>query len=598
MKSNLILAFRLLQQEHRRDLFWLLMLMLLVAVLESAGIGLLLPYIGIVNSPNLLLDNKYLSRMYQWSGFDSLRAFIIASSLLLILLFVVKSLVFVFQNYAQSKVLLKVQMNLESRLMSQYLRREYLFFTQKNPAELVQNIRNVSGIVSQVFMPALTALTELVVLAFVLLMLVLVQPWLTLIAGGFSVLLLWSIFRFTRKRAAQYGAESNESLVNLVKWMYQAFGGIKEVKILSKEDFFLQQSMGFSRNAAWAGMKGTMLTILTRPAIETVWFSLTVTLVLVAILLGKDGTILLPIIALLAAAAMRIMPALNRVLNATISIRQATYHIEAVATELNAGLGEPCESRPAVARDFTDTICFSGIAFKYPGEAEPVLHDLRCTIKKGQSVAFVGPSGAGKTTAVDMLLGLLEPQRGQILIDGVPLMPEDARAWRRSFGYVPQSIYLSDDTIRNNIAFGQLPQEIDNERVSAVVEQAQLVDVLARVPQGLDTVVGDRGARLSGGQRQRIGIARALYRDPPILVLDEATSALDNETEREITRAIQSLSGSKTVILIAHRLSTVAHCDMIVFLVDGRVKASGTYDELIRDCEAFRRFALAGSDSA
>jgi ABC-type multidrug transport system fused ATPase/permease subunit len=598
MKSNLILAFRLLQQEHRRDLFWLLMLMLVVALLESAGIGLLLPYIGIVNSPNLLLDNKYLSLLYQWSGFGSLRTFIIASSLLLILLFILKNLVFVFQNYAQSKVLLKVQMNLEARLMKQYLRRDYVFFTQKNPSELVQNIRNVSGIVSQVFMPALTALTELVVLAFVFLMLVLVQPWLTLIAGGFSALLLWSIFRFTRKRAALYGAQSHESLVGMVKWMYQAFGGIKEVKILSKEDFFLQQSMGFSRDAAWAGMKGTMLGILTRPAIETVWFSLTVALVLVAIMLGKDGTELLPVIALLAAAAMRIMPALNRVLNATISIRQATYHIEAVATELHADLGEPPETGSIAMRHFKEAISFSGIAYKYPGETEPVLHDLWCSIKKGQSVAFVGPSGAGKTTAVDVLLGLLEPQRGQILVDGVPLMPEDTRAWRRSFGYVPQSIYLSDDTIRNNIAFGQLPNEIDNERVNAVVEQAQLAEVLARLPQGLDTVVGDRGARLSGGQRQRIGIARALYRDPPILILDEATSALDNETEREITRAIRSLSGSKTVILIAHRLSTVAHCDMIVFLVDGRVKASGTYDELIRDCETFRRFALADADSA
>lgn len=598
MKTNLILAFRLLQQEHRRDLFCLLMLMFLVAMLESAGIGLLLPYIGIVNSPNLLQDNKHLNLLYEWSGFGSLRTFIIVSSLLLILIFMVKNLVFVFQNYAQSKILLKVQINLETRLMRQYLRREYVFFTQKNPSELVQNIRNVSGIVSQVFMPALAALTELVVLTFVFLMLVLIQPWLTLVAGTFSALLLWVIFHYTRKRAALYGAQSQESLLGMVKWMYQAFGGVKEVKILSKEDFFLQQSMGFSREAAWAGMKGSMLSIITRPTIETVWFSLTVTLVLVAIMLGKEGTELLPIIALLAAAAMRIMPALNRVLNATISIRQATYHIEAVATELHANLGEPLEAEVIAMRHFTKAINFSGITYQYPGETEPVLHDLWCSIRKGQSVAFVGPSGAGKTTAVDILLGLLEPQKGKILVDDVPLRSEDARAWRCCFGYVPQSIYLSDDTIRNNIAFGQLPNDIDHERVSAVVEQAQLSEVLARLPQGLDTVVGDRGARLSGGQRQRIGIARALYRDPPILILDEATSALDNETEREITRAIKSLSGSKTVILIAHRLSTVAHCDMIVFLVDGRVKASGTYDELIRDCEAFRRFALADSDEA
>jgi len=195
-----------------------------------------------------------------------------------------------------------------------------------------------------------------------------------------------------------------------------------------------------------------------------------------------------------------------------------------------------------------------------------------------------------------LLLGLLMPEKGQILVDGAPLVIQEARDWRSNFGYVPQSIYLSDDSIRNNIAFGQLEIEIDSARMDIVVAQAQLSDVLTRLPEGLNTVVGDRGARLSGGQRQRIGIARALYRDPPILVLDEATSALDNETEREITRAIRDLRGSKTIIIIAHRLSTVAHCDQIVFLVDGGVRACGTYDTLIKECEEFRRFATAGAD--
>ena len=290
---------------------------------------------------------------------------------------------------------------------------------------------------------------------------------------------------------------------------------------------------------------------------------------------------------------MRIMPALSRILNATISIRQATYHIEAVATELNASPSEDIEFGAAPsALDFRSTIQFSDVAFEYPEGAGQVLRGVSFTIKKGQSVAFVGPSGSGKTTAVDLLLGLLEPQKGSIVIDGVPLARRDTRAWRRNFGYVPQSIYLSDDTIKNNIAFGLLRDEIDLACIQATVEQAQLSDVLARLPQGLDTVVGDRGARLSGGQRQRIGIARALYRDPPILVLDEATSALDNETEREITRAIRSLSGNKTVVLIAHRLSTITHCDQIIYLVDGVVRACGTYETLMRDCDDFRRFAM------
>jgi ABC-type multidrug transport system fused ATPase/permease subunit len=596
MISNLKAAFGLLQQKHHRDLFFLLLLMLLVALLESAGIGLLLPYIGIINSPDLLLENGYLSGIYRWSGLSSTRAFITVASVLLILLFVIKNIIFVLQNYAQSRILLKIQMDLESRLMSQYFRRDYLFFTQKNPSELVQNIRNVSGIIGLIFMPALSALTELVVLAFVFVLLMLVQPWLTLIAGSFSAVLLLSIFRFSRKKAAKYGVEGGDSLISMAKWMYQGYGGIKEVKILSKEGFFLEQSMRFSRSAAWSGMKATLLTNLTRPVIETVWFSLTVLLVLIAIALGESGAALLPIIALLAAAAMRIMPALNRILNATIAIRQATYHVGAVASELGSKATEILEfESTSHALDFQQTIRFDDVVFEYPGGAGKVLRGLSFSIRKGQSVAFVGPSGAGKTTVVDLLLGLLEPQRGKILVDDLPLGSQDARAWRRNFGYVPQSIYLSDDTIRNNIAFGELHHEIDASRIDTVVEQAQLTDVLARLPDGLDTIVGDRGARLSGGQRQRIGIARALYRDPPILVLDEATSALDNETEREITRAIRALSGSKTVILIAHRLSTIAHCDQIVFLVDGVVRATGTYEELMRDSDDFRRFATATS---
>lgn len=596
MKSNLKLAFGLLLPRHRRDLFLLLLLMLLVALLESAGIGLLLPYVGIVNSPDVLLTNEYLSSLYQFFGFSSVRIFIIVSSTFLIFLFLLKNIVYVLQIYVQSRIVLSIQISLESRLMAQYFQREFIFFTQKNSSELVQNIRLVSGVIALIFLPSLTALTELLVLTAVLLLLLIVKPWLTLIAGGFTALLLWLIFRFTRQRAVKYGAESSENLIGMTKWMYQGFGGIKEVKILSKEGFFLEQSMSFSRAAAWSGMKAAMLSTLTRPVIETVWFSLTVLLVLVAVALGESGAALLPIIALLAAAAIRIMPALNRLLNSTIAVRQATYHVETVAAALQSSPAEDLEfEQISHAMRFQQTIRFVDVAFEYPGGAGDVLRNLSFTIEKGQSVAFVGPSGAGKTTAVDLLLGLLEPQRGQILVDDVPLTSRDARPWRRNFGYVPQSIYLSDDTIRNNIAFGQLPAEIDSARMDAVVAQAQLSDVLARLPQGLDTVVGDRGARLSGGQRQRIGIARALYRDPPILVLDEATSALDNETEREITRAIRDLSGSKTVILIAHRLSTVAHCDQIVFLVDGAVRACGTYEALMRDCDDFRRFATAAT---
>ncbi|MFJ3056130.1 ABC transporter ATP-binding protein [Herbaspirillum sp. NPDC087042] len=593
MIQNLKKALALHTDRQRRSLIVLLLFMLVMAIMETLGIGLLMPYIAVVNSPDLIVNSHYLGAIYRAFEFDSPQRFIIVSSIALIALFIVKNIIFVIQQYVQSRQLLRLQLDVESRLMRSYLEREYLFFTEKNPAELYQNVRNVSGIISLILTPAMTIATEMIVLVLISAFLLFVQPWVTLVVVVVSGVLGFVIYRYTRKKATRYGEEGNKFLIEMNKWMYQAFGGIKEVKILSKEDFFLDRSMSYSEKSAWVGMKATMLSSVTRPVIESVWFSLTVMLVLVSILLGNSGAAMLPIIVLLAAAAIRIMPALNRILNATISIRQATYHINAVCTELDRkseGVGLEANDASPNEISFTTDIQFDHLAFSYPGHDTPVLHDLSLRIERGKSIAFVGSSGAGKTTAVDLLLGLLEPGRGQILVDGTPLSHGVARSWRRNFGYVPQTIYLSDDSIRNNIAFGQLPHEIDEARVNAVIEQAQLSSLVARLPDGLDTIVGDRGARLSGGQRQRIGIARALYRNPPILVLDEATSALDNETEREITEAIRALSGDKTVILIAHRLSTIAHCDKIVFLVDGAVKASGTYQELLRDCELFYRF--------
>lgn len=594
--NNLRRAYDTILPEFRIYIVYLFLLMLVVAFLESLTIGLFFPFIAILNSTDLIFSNKYLNYIYQGLGFSSPNRLVVWLSLSLVLLFFIKNLIYTLQSYLQSLFLLRIQNDIERRLMGLYLDQDYLFFTNKNPSELAQNIRGVSGLVGLIFVPALTGLTEVTILIFLFVMLVLIQPTMVLGLIAFSIIIMYLVYRFTRIKAAKYGEAGALNLVELNKWMYQAFGGIKELKILSKESFFLDQSILYSRLAAWEGMKASMLSMLTRPFIETVWFSLLILIVLVALWAGSNVSSILPIIALLSAVAMRVMPSLNRILNATISIRQATYHLDIVAGGLNSLKTGKIEKTAQNVFYFRDQIRFENIHFRYPENENVGLHNISFTINKGQSVAFVGPSGAGKTTVVDLILGLLQPHKGKFLVDDVQLKEEDIRAWRSNFGYVPQNIYLSDDTIRNNIAFGQLHSEIDVTRMETVVVQAQLLDFLANLPQGLDTMVGDRGARLSGGQRQRIGIARALYRDPPILVLDEATSALDNETEREISRAINDLSGTKTVILIAHRLSTVKNCDQIIFLVDGYVRACGTYNQLMRDYEDFRRFVTAVPD--
>ena len=593
--DNLKLAWSLLAREQRKTFLVLLLIMMLMAVLETASIGLLLPFIGIVNSPDLVFQNAALSVIYRASGLGSPREFLVAACFLLVILFLGKNLLQLFLQFVQARALLNIQVDIERRLMRSYLAREYLFFVEHNPAELYQNIRNVSGIMSLLYTPALLALAEFIVLVMVTAFLVAVQPVVTLTAACLFGSLAFLIFRFTRRRAALYGEQGNQQSIQMNKWMFQTFGGIKEIKLISKEGFFLDRSMHYSAAAAWTGLKGGMLSQIARPVVESVWLSMAVLLIAGSLMMGGEGKDLIPVLALLAAAAFRIMPAITRMVNAAISVRQANYHINAVALELHSK-----HQQDAVASDdaadtgFGKSIRLDDLSFRYKDSRSPALAGISLDIAKGQSVALVGPSGAGKTTVVDILLGLLARSGGDIVVDGQQLPVIAPQSWRARFGYVPQTIYLSDDTVRRNIAFGEDEDKIDDGRLQQALRQAQLHDVVYKLPLGLETVVGDRGAKLSGGQRQRIGIARALYRNPEILILDEATSALDNETEREITQAIKALSGQKTVILIAHRLSTVIHCDLIYFLVNGRVEASGSFEELLRTNEKFRRFADAG----
>jgi ABC-type multidrug transport system fused ATPase/permease subunit len=309
---------------------------------------------------------------------------------------------------------------------------------------------------------------------------------------------------------------------------------------------------------------------------------------------GSVGSMMASLI-LFVGAAFRLMPSLNRIVSAALNIKQSSIQVSSVLQALDEFDPSREVDRDAnlAAPEFKQSIVLSNISYRYPASDKISLDHVSLTIPKGQSVAFVGPSGAGKTSLVDLLLGLLPDYEGDIQVDGTVLQTDSISQWRKKFGYIPQMIYLSDDSIRRNIAFGLPDDEIDDQKIFRAVKAAQLQDVIDAMPDGVDTVVGDRGARLSGGQRQRIGIARALYNDPEILILDEATSALDNETEREVTRAIESLSGTKTLILIAHRLSTVVRCDKIFFLRAGQVEASGSYDELIASSEAFRNFAEA-----
>jgi ATP-binding cassette, subfamily B, bacterial PglK len=583
----------LLTRRQRAHCALLLGAMMLRAVAQLAGVASIVPFISIVADPDIIRRNDQLRWLYERGGFETDIAFLTAAGIGVIAALAFSNGISALTTLVTRRFVARAEHQLSVRLLRGYLAQPYAFFVNRNSATLSKNILSeVSNAVGGVLMPSLNIVAQVMVILAMAGLLIVVDPVLVLtvviVLGGAYSAIYFSI----RRRQARLGRIRKDSNKQRFKVASEAFGGIKDVKVLQRESEFLARFVPHSRRYNDTSAANAAVQQLPRYLLETVAFSSIIVVVLYYLRAGGGVGDVLPVISLFAVASYRMMPAIQTLFADLVGIRFKRAALDDLAADL--AWFEKDTAVPVGAGDaltFCDALHLDRVSFRYEDAAAPALLDVSLSIGRNQMVGLVGGSGSGKTTLVDLLLGLYEPQDGAIRIDSVPLDRSTTPAWRRQVGYVPQHIYLTDSSLAENIAFGIPPKQIDTARVEEVSRIANLHDFILTCPDRYDTMVGERGVRLSGGQRQRIGIARALYHDPVVLIMDEATSALDGATEDAVMEAIGALAGKKTVILIAHRLSTVQECDRIFVLDSGRLVDQGTFAELLVGSSTFRAMA-------
>ena len=542
-------------------------------VLETLGVSALLPFVAVIMDAEAAMNNSYVQILIKFVKIEDANTLSLVLLFLMMGVYVVKNLYLLFQVKEQTKFITYSKNQLISRVLREFLNRPYEFYLD---ADIPTVFRLTDSDIPNVFnmmMAVISLVSESVV--FVCLSIVLItSDWkMTLFLVCVLGVVTLFLTKILKPRLAKLGKKNQEIQSRIAKWRIEAIYGIKDVKVLHREAFFADNYEESGKVGAGIAKNYSVLNSSPRLIIETIFVCSILGYIAVYIMAGNAVSELLPILTVFGMAAVRLMPCITRINTYITEIAYAQPSLDYVYENLNmnaitrAGDKTVEATNPKVQIALKDKIVLDDIEYAYPNTDKKIFDHAHMEVPYGKSVGIMGPSGAGKSTVVDILLGLLKVQKGTITCDGVDVF-ENYPAWLAQIGYIPQSIYLVDEPIRNNIAFGIADEEIDDERIWQVLEEAQLKDFIKTLPEGLDTTIGDRGVRLSGGQRQRLGIARALYHNPEILVFDEATSALDNETEQAVMEAINSFHGKKTMVIIAHRLNTIEKCD-VIYKVDG-----------------------------
>lgn len=577
MKS-IFKIFKIFTPQQQKYCGLILVAMIIGALFEAAGIGAILPLISIMSEPDFLNKHPIIMRIARYLHIYSHNNFIIFSSGMLILFYVVKNIYMAWQVRMQIRFSMKNQVYYAGQLLNVYLNKPYLYHLEYNSAVLRRNV-DVGAMVifSNLVISLFTVLTEIITAVAIWGMLILIDPFTSLVVAGVLGTMMAGILRFFRRRISKRGELQNKYSAIYLKWLNQGLGAIKEIKVLQKEKYFLQQFNKAYDRYGKANSEFMVFNQMPKLMIELMVISGLMILIITKIALGVSPMDIVPVLGVLSLAAFRLMPCANRILSLLNGMKFQMPLFDELYEELleikNRRLNKERPFSPKVKTEasFLHEIRVENLRFRYLSGNKDILTDISFSIPQGSFVGIVGPSGAGKTTFIDILLGLLMPTEGAIYSDDVNIY-NDIHVWQSNLAYVPQNIYLIDGSIKDNIALGIENHEINNEKIKQVLHMAELYDFVETLPEGINTSVGERGVKLSGGQRQRIGIARALYYDPKILVLDEATSALDNETEKSITDTILKLKGKMTIIAIAHRVTTLDGCDFRIEFEAGKAR--------------------------
>jgi ABC-type multidrug transport system fused ATPase/permease subunit len=591
MKFQLI--FRLLTAREKKQLILVFFALLIMGFIELIGIGSIGPFISIISNPRLIHTNRYFTQLYEYFGFRSDNQFIIFLGIAVIVILLVSNLCLAGINFLIYYYSGKRRHSISMRLFERYLRQPYIFFLNINTAELIKRMGDVNVFVSDILINALSMISGAIISLSIIILLIILNPLLALLISSVLGVSYLVIFFLVRKYLGKKGHEKNALNTLRYKFFNEAFGGIKDIKIIGKErtflDAFAYPSLKYSMNDAVS----SIINELPKYLIETIAIGGILGVIIIMFHSGSRIDEFLPMLTVYAFGAYRLLPLLQKIFRAFAAIRYNFPIVENLCHDfISLPPGNDLAGDAIPRMDFREHIRLEHILFSYPNTDKIIIKNQSMTIKYNTSIAMVGPTGCGKTTMVDIILGLLDPQGGTIFIDRQQINENNKRNWQKNLGYVPQLIYLTDDTIRNNIALGVSPGKINDDAVINAAKMANIHEFISNeLKDGYHTVIGERGIRLSGGQRQRIGIARALYHDPSVLILDEATSALDSLTENAIIDAIKNLSHKKTIIMIAHRITTVKACDVIFLINKGIILDQGSYDELYLRSEEFKKMA-------